>query len=123
MRGRSAAIFGSAIAVLLVAVTGCGGGGGGGGGKVSGTTLTIYSSLPLQGAAGTQAEAIANAAKLAVADMGGKVGKYKIRYISLDDSTAAAGISMDAIKKSQPQIWLDLIGDSCHAAHGFDYWK
>ena len=31
--------------------------------------------------------------------------------------------SMDAIKKSQPQIWLDLIGDSCHAAHGFDYWK
>ena len=58
---------------------------------IQGSTLTIYSSLPLQGAAGTQAEAIANAAKLAVADMGGKVGKYKIRYISLDDSTAAAG--------------------------------
>jgi len=30
---------------------------------------------------------------------------------------------MDALKKSQPQVYLDLIGDSCHAAHGLEAWK
>jgi branched-chain amino acid transport system substrate-binding protein len=58
---------------------------------ISGATLTVYSSLPLQGAAGTQSEAIVNGAKLAVSDAGGRVGRYRINYIPLDDSTAAAG--------------------------------
>lgn len=31
--------------------------------------------------------------------------------------------SMEKLKASQPQIFLDLIGDSCHAAHGLDYWR
>lgn len=31
--------------------------------------------------------------------------------------------SMEAIKASQPQVYLDLIGDSCHATHGWDYWR
>lgn len=30
--------------------------------------------------------------------------------------------TMDALKKSQRQVYLDLIGDSCHAAHGFSDW-
>ncbi|MBL8954679.1 MAG: hypothetical protein JNK82_28130 [Myxococcaceae bacterium] len=30
---------------------------------------------------------------------------------------------MQSIKQSQPQIYLDLIGDSCHAAHGYDGWQ
>lgn len=30
--------------------------------------------------------------------------------------------SMDRLKTAQPQIYLDLIGDSCHAAHGWDLW-
>jgi hypothetical protein len=29
---------------------------------------------------------------------------------------------MDEIKKKQPQVYLDLIGDSCHAVHGWDGW-
>ncbi len=36
---------------------------------------------------------------------------------------AKAFESMDSLKKSQPQVYLDLIGDSCHAAHGWDYWR
>lgn len=28
----------------------------------------------------------------------------------------------DALKTKQKQVYLDLIGDSCHAAHGFDAW-
>ncbi|HVS28700.1 MAG TPA: branched-chain amino acid ABC transporter substrate-binding protein [Solirubrobacteraceae bacterium] len=63
---------------------------------VSGTSLTIYSSLPLQGASGPQSQAIVNGAKLAVSGVGGKVDKYSIKYSSLDDSTAAAGKADDA---------------------------
>ena len=35
---------------------------------------------------------------------------------------ANAFTTMEAIKKSQPQIYLDLIGDACHATHGWDLW-
>ena len=63
---------------LAVGVSACGGGGGGGGGAtktISGTKLTVYSSLPEQGASGGQAKAIEQGAKLALTNRGGKVGK------------------------------------------------
>jgi branched-chain amino acid transport system substrate-binding protein len=59
-----------------------------GGGGISGSTLTIYSSLPLQGTSKGQSEAVINGEKLALGEIGGKVGKYTIKYASLDDSTA-----------------------------------
>jgi branched-chain amino acid transport system substrate-binding protein len=62
--------------------------GGGGGGGISGDTLTIYSSLPLQGTSKGQSEAVINGEKLALKEVGNKVGKFKINYVSLDDSTA-----------------------------------
>src|SRR5215213_3390080 len=65
-----------------------GGGGDGGGGGISGDTLTIYSSLPLQGTSKGQSEAVINGEKLALKEVGAKVGKWKINYVSLDDSTA-----------------------------------
>jgi branched-chain amino acid transport system substrate-binding protein len=63
-------------------------GGGGGGTAAEGTTLTIYSSLPLQGTSRPQSLAVINGEKLALQEVGGKVGKFKIRYVSLDDSSA-----------------------------------
>jgi branched-chain amino acid transport system substrate-binding protein len=51
-------------------------------------TLTIYSSLPLQGTSRGQSEAVINGERLALADVGGKVGDFTIKYVSLDDSTA-----------------------------------
>jgi branched-chain amino acid transport system substrate-binding protein len=116
LRGRSAALYGSALAALCIAVTGCGGGGGGGG-KVSGNTLTIYSSLPLQGASRVQGAATVNGAKLAVKQAGGKVGKYTIKYVSLDDSTAAAGkwdpgqTSTNARKAASDKTTIAVIGE------------
>src|SRR3954464_12895755 len=90
-------VFAGAVAALAVGATGCGAKKEASVGPViSGSTLTIYSSLPLQGAAGPQSQAIANAAKLALRDAGGKPGDYPIRYVSLDDSTAAAGKAVDA---------------------------
>jgi branched-chain amino acid transport system substrate-binding protein len=55
---------------------------------ISGDTLTIYSSLPLQGTSKGQSEAVIDGEKLALNEVGGKVGKYTIKYVSLDDSTA-----------------------------------
>src|SRR5215212_10029979 len=50
--------------------------------------MTIYSSLPLQGTSKGQSEAVINGEKLALKQAGNKVGKFKINYVSLDDSTA-----------------------------------
>jgi len=36
---------------------------------------------------------------------------------------AGAFRDMEALKSAQYQLYLDLIGDSCHAAHGLGYWR
>jgi branched-chain amino acid transport system substrate-binding protein len=76
-------------------VAACGGDDDGGGGSDSsgggGKTLTIYSSLPLQGAQSTQTKDLVNGAKLALEQAGNKAGDFTIKYESLDDSTAQAG--------------------------------
>jgi len=85
----------AAVAVLgmALAVAACGSDdeGGAAAGNGGGQKLTIYSSLPLQGAARAQAVATVNGAKLALEEAGGKVGNFTIEYVSLDDSTAQAG--------------------------------
>jgi branched-chain amino acid transport system substrate-binding protein len=75
-------------------VAACGGdddGGGGGGGGGESKTLTMYSSLPLQGASRPQTTALVNGVKLALEQAGNKAGEFTIKYQSLDDSTAQAG--------------------------------
>jgi branched-chain amino acid transport system substrate-binding protein len=61
--------------------------GGGDGGK----SLTVYSSLPLQGDSRPQSEDVVRGIKLALDQKGGKVGDFTIKYVSLDDATAAQG--------------------------------
>jgi branched-chain amino acid transport system substrate-binding protein len=83
-----------ATLAMALAVGACGGdgdGGAAGGDSGGGQKLTIYSSLPLQGAARAQAVATVNGAKLALKEAGGRVGNFSIEYVSLDDSTAQAG--------------------------------
>jgi branched-chain amino acid transport system substrate-binding protein len=82
------------IAALAVGVAACGSSSSSKGGatsKISGTSLTIYSSLPEQGASGGQAKSMENGAKIAVENKGGKVGKYTVTYKPLDDSLASTG--------------------------------
>jgi len=78
--------------VLALGLAACGEdeeeGGGSGGGTAEGTELTIYSSLPLQGTSKDQSEAVIDGEMLALKQAGEKVGKYTIKYESLDDSTA-----------------------------------
>ena len=111
---RSAALAGVLVCLGLVACGDDGGGGGGGGG---GKELTIYSSLPLQGAARAQSEAAVNGAKLALEQAGSKAGKFPVKYKSMDDSTAQQGgwepsaTSSNALKAAQDKSTIGYIGE------------
>jgi branched-chain amino acid transport system substrate-binding protein len=107
------------VAALSFGVAACGdddedGGGGGGTGS---TTLTIYSSLPLQGDSRPQSEDVVRGEKLALEEAGGKVGKYTIKYVSLDSATAAAGkwepgqVSTNARKAAQDKSTIAYLGE------------
>jgi branched-chain amino acid transport system substrate-binding protein len=85
-------------AALALGVAACGGddngggnGGGGGGGSSASKTVTVYSSLPLQGASRVQTEAVNNGAKLALEQANNKAGNITVKFSPLDDSTAQAG--------------------------------
>jgi branched-chain amino acid transport system substrate-binding protein len=117
MRGFSAA---AAAALLAAVVAGCGGDDGSNGGNAAGRgaeTLTVYSSLPLQGASRNQATAIGNGMKLALKQADGRVGNYTIKYESLDDSTAQAGAwtpeatSANALKAAQDESTIAYLGE------------
>ena len=124
MRRRLAVLIGL-FATLALGLTACGGqdgGGGGGGGEgggtqVQGDTLTIYSSLPKQGANEGQTEAVENGIKLALKEAGNKAGRFNIQYRDLDDSTAQAGkwepgaTSANARRAAQDKTTIAYIGE------------
>jgi branched-chain amino acid transport system substrate-binding protein len=117
---RSLAASSCLVAALSFGVAACGDddeGGGGGSGSTGSDTLTIYSSLPLQGDSRPQSESVVNGEKLALEEAGGKVGKYTIKYVSLDDATAAAGkwepgqVSANARKAAQDKSTIAYLGE------------
>jgi branched-chain amino acid transport system substrate-binding protein len=92
VRVRWLAVLSCLFGVFAIGLAACGGddnsSSSSSGGGISGNSLTIYSSLPLQGTSKGQSEAVINGEKLALSEVGGKVGKYTVEYVSLDDSTA-----------------------------------
>lgn len=64
---------------------------------------TGWKPTPAQGQAVRKAKALLDAAT---------------RWLEEDKAFAR----MDGLKKTHHQVWLDLIGDSCHAAHGLQGW-
>src|SRR5690348_2813286 len=116
------AASGCLLASLALGVAACGGDdepskpSGGTKSSGGGKTLTIFSSLPLQGASRVQTEALVNGAKLALEQAGGKAGAHTIKYESLDDSTAQAGSwtpeaeSANALKAAQDESTAVYIG-------------
>jgi branched-chain amino acid transport system substrate-binding protein len=82
------------IATSALGLAACGGddsSSGSSGGGSSAKSVTVLSSLPLQGASKDQLAALVNGIKLALSQAGGKAGGVTINYQSLDDSTAQAG--------------------------------
>jgi branched-chain amino acid transport system substrate-binding protein len=78
------------LALAPVASSGCGG--------VSispsqatGNQLAIYSSLPLQGPSAQSAAEMVNGERLALAQAGGRVGRFRVGFVSLDDVNPATG--------------------------------
>jgi branched-chain amino acid transport system substrate-binding protein len=110
-----------AAALVALAFAACGGDDdgddNGAGASSGGSTLTIYSSLPLQGDSRPQSEDVVAGEKLALEEAGGKVGKFTIKYVSLDDATAAAGkwdpgqTSSDARKAAQDKSTIVYLGE------------
>ncbi|HKH17979.1 MAG TPA: branched-chain amino acid ABC transporter substrate-binding protein [Solirubrobacteraceae bacterium] len=92
-------------------------GGGGGASEEGGGSLTVYSSLPLQGASRPQSEDVIKGIKLALKQKGNKCGDFTISYKSLDDATAAAGkweagaTSANARKVAQDDSAIAYIGE------------
>jgi len=107
------------LSSLTFGLAACGGGGGGStsGSSTGATTLTIYSSLPLDPDDAPQTQSTINGEKLALEQNGGKVGKYTIKYVSLDDSTASQGqwdpgqTSSNARKASQDKSAIAYLGE------------
>jgi branched-chain amino acid transport system substrate-binding protein len=124
LRVRHVAASGCLLAALSFGVAACGGSGnksssGGSSGSTStgSNTLTIYSSLPMQGDSRPQSVSVVNGEKLALEKVGGKVGKFTIKYVALDDATAAAGkwepgaTSADARKAAQDKSTIAYLGE------------
>jgi branched-chain amino acid transport system substrate-binding protein len=104
LRLHRATVIGLLLPAMGLGVGACGEddkSGGAASSTAEGTSLTIYSSLPLQGTSREQSEAVINGEKLALEEAGGKIGKYAIKYISLDDSTAQNPGTADEGKTAQ----------------------
>lgn len=121
MRPRWLGLPALAVAATL-AVSGCGGVGVSGASSTAGNQLAVYSSLPLQGPSAAVSQQIVNGEKLALAQAGGRVGHFKISYVSLDDSSQTSGqwdpgvTATDAKTAAQDTGAIAYLGDYNSAA-------
>lgn len=59
--------------------------------RIRGETLTIYVSAPLRGRSSVSGEAVVSGARLALAQVAGQIGRYRIAFKVLDDATVQRG--------------------------------
>jgi branched-chain amino acid transport system substrate-binding protein len=117
VRWFSISVFLLALALVVAACGDSEESGGGGSSSGGGKTLTVYSSLPLQGASRSQSEDVIKGEKLALKQAGNKAGDFTIKYVSLDDATAAAGkweaqqTSANARKAAQDDTAIAYLGE------------
>jgi branched-chain amino acid transport system substrate-binding protein len=78
-----------AASATAIAVAGCGGVSGAT--EASGNQLAVYSSLPLQGPAAASSAEIVDGERLALSQAGGRIGRFKVGYVSLDDADPKSG--------------------------------
>jgi branched-chain amino acid transport system substrate-binding protein len=116
------ALLGPAAPALLLGLGGCGGVGVSTAGTLPGDQLTVYSSLPLQGPSAAASQQIENGEKLALAQVGGRVGRFKVDYASLDDASSQTGeatpgmTANDTRVAAQDTSTIAFIGDLDSAA-------
>jgi branched-chain amino acid transport system substrate-binding protein len=91
MRAITPAVLAFALAAVFAACGDDDDNGGDTGSEGGAKTLTVYSSLPLQGAQRPQTTDMVKGIELALEQAGNKAGDFTVQYESLDDSTAQAG--------------------------------
>lgn len=100
----------AALAFAALAVAGCGDGGGSGP-----VTLRIYVSAPLQGGRAAEGQAIEDGARLALIDTGGRIGRFRISGVYLDDSDGGgwsiARTAANARRAAQDTAAIGFVGD------------
>jgi branched-chain amino acid transport system substrate-binding protein len=84
-RGRRSALAGLGALAAVVGVTACGAASQPPGNVVHGRTLTIWTSLPVDGYSDTDAQAVLDGERLALAQAGSRVGRYRVGLALLDD--------------------------------------
>ena len=120
LRAAVACVLG--VLALAAGTTGCGGDDERSAVKKGPDTLTLYSSLPLQGADRARSRDMVDAIKLALEESGGKIGPLSITYVSLDSAKPGARTwSADKVLENARQAVRDLntiayIGDRDSAA-------
>jgi branched-chain amino acid transport system substrate-binding protein len=91
--GRSLLRIVLALLACTIVLGGCGGGAGQPDPPLRASALAIYSSLPERGPLHIVADDVLEAERLALAQDGGRVGRYHVRLFALDASTPGAGRS------------------------------
>jgi branched-chain amino acid transport system substrate-binding protein len=93
------------------------------GNKIRGDRLTIYVSVPLEGASAVGGEAVVRAARMALAEIRGRIGRYRIDLDVLDDAGIttpggtwseegeAAAAQLNARQASADPTTIGYIGD------------
>jgi branched-chain amino acid transport system substrate-binding protein len=81
----------AALIAVAHALVACGGVGVSGASETAGNQLAIYSSLPLQGPDASASAELVDGEKLALSQAGGRIGRLKIGYVSLDDANPKTG--------------------------------
>jgi branched-chain amino acid transport system substrate-binding protein len=111
----------AALVAAVPVIAGCAGAGASSTEAV-GSQLTVYSSLPLQGPTAGISQQIVNGEKLALSQVGGQVGPFKVTYTSLDDANPTTGQSSpevtatDAKTAAQDTSTIAYLGDYSSAA-------
>jgi branched-chain amino acid transport system substrate-binding protein len=112
----------AALAAAATGTAGCGGTGATGASETGGNQLAIYSSLPLQGPSAAGSRQIVGGEKLALSQAGGRVGAFRVSYVSLDDSNPVTGrwsrdaTLTDAKTAAQDTSTIAYLGDYNSAA-------
>jgi branched-chain amino acid transport system substrate-binding protein len=82
-----------------------------------GQTLTIYSSLPLEGGARPSAKAVNDGARAALRQAGGMAAGRPVRFVTLNDATRRAGtwvprkVGRNAARAAQDPSGVAYIGE------------
>ncbi len=112
----------AALVAALPALAGCGGVGVSAATENAGNQLAVYSSLPLQGPDAAISAEIVNGERLALSQVGGRIGVFKVGYVSLDDANPKTGeldpsaTATDAKMAAQDTSTIAYLGEYSSAA-------